>query len=109
MNKDIDLQKIQILNDCFRAYFNISGSIIAGGFIALLVFFTTLYYATPVILLPVYTLLWVGFGYLGKRFLDNSYNEFLTFIDNLHMKVERGETLPSITELKKIPRTETTK
>jgi hypothetical protein len=103
MNRDVDLQKIQILNDWYQAYFNIVGSVIAGGFIGLVVLFTTLFYGNLLMLSMIFLILWVGFAIFGKRFLDKNYDAFLTYIDTLHRKVERGEALPSIMELRKKP------
>jgi len=96
MDNNIELQKIQLLKDWFQAWFNIAGSIIAGGFIGLGVMCTTLYYGNPLLLLIIFLFLLVVFGLFGRWYMNKQYDKFLTFVDNLYMKIEKGETLPSI-------------
>lgn len=103
MDKDIKLQKIQALDSYFQAWFNTGASIWVGGFLALLIFILTLYYEgkldiilTLITVLAVYAVL----GYSGIRFMNKRSNEFLAFVDKLLAKVEKGETLPSLMELK---------
>jgi uncharacterized protein YacL len=109
VNRDIDLQKIQILSDDFQAYFNVGASIGVGGLIGLLILALTAYYnkqfssdvmtnlyLTLIAVVGVYILFFVLI-----KFLDKRSNEFLAFVDKLQAKVEKGENLPLLTKLKK--------
>jgi hypothetical protein len=42
-DKDIELQKIQIVKDAFQSYFNLGGSILVGMFVSVSVLILTLY------------------------------------------------------------------
>jgi hypothetical protein len=44
---------------------------------------------------------YVVLGYSGMRFMNKRSNEFLAFVGKLFEKVEKGEALPSLMELKK--------
>jgi hypothetical protein len=103
-NKDADLLKIQILADYYQASFNFLGSFVSGALIGLFVVAITLrlenvlgdigYY----IFLGLIVLFFLIFGTRTYR----SYHSDLKKIDNLFTRVQNGETLPSITELRKI-------
>jgi len=46
-NRDLDLQKIQILESTYQAWFNLVASIFASGFVGMLILIVTLYYEGP--------------------------------------------------------------
>lgn len=110
MNRDIDLQKIQILSEDFHAWFDVGASVWVGGFIGLLILILTVYYnkqfSPDVMLNLVLTfiaavIVYVVFAIFARMFMNKARNEFLAFIDELLAKVEKGDSLPSVTELRK--------
>jgi hypothetical protein len=102
-NKDSDLLKIQILADYYQASFSFLGSIASGALIGLLVVAITLRFENVFSDISYYVFLGVillfGLFYGTKTY--RSYHSDLEKIDNLFIRVQNGETLPSITELRK--------
>jgi hypothetical protein len=41
-------------------------------------------------------------GYIGMKFIMKAYNDDLDLIENLLSQVEKGESLPSLKELRKM-------
>jgi hypothetical protein len=103
-NKDSDLLKIQILADYYQASFNFLGSVVSGALIGLLVVAVTLRLENVLADISYYLLLGVilFFFLLYGRRTYGAYHSDLEKIDNLFIRVQNGETLPSITELRKI-------
>ena len=103
-NKDSDLLKIQILADYYQASFSFLGSIISGALIGLLVLAVTLRFENVFGDISYYVFIgaiMLVFLFFGTRTI-RSYHSDLEKIDNLFIRVQNGETLPSITELRKI-------
>lgn len=103
-NKDSNLLKIQILADYYQASFSFLGSIVSSAFIGLLVVAITLRLENVLVDISYYLILAiVAFFALfyGTR-IYRSYHSDLEKIDNLFIRVQNGETLPSITELRKM-------
>lgn len=109
-NKDIDLQKIQILCDDFHARFNVKASLWVGGLIGLLISILTIYYnkqfSSDISVNFSYTLLAIAiiyamFAVSAIGLLITPRNRFLAYVDTLITKVEKGESLPSLVELKR--------
>ena len=102
-NKDADLLKIQILADYYQASYSFQGSIVSGFTIGLIVVAITLRLQNIINDLSYYLLLavvGVFFFIYGTR-AYRIYHSDLERIDNLFTKVQNGETLPSITEMRK--------
>jgi hypothetical protein len=104
MNKDVELQKIQIIAGNYQTWFNLGGSIVVGGLIGLPIAFLTLYYEHLISLL-VYSfglgIVYVALGVGATWFMHRRNNEHLEFIDGLLERIENGEALPSLVELRK--------
>ena len=112
MDKDIELQKIQILESYFQTKFDAMYSLVIGGFIGFVIFFTTLYYqgifnlfndklsGTVIFGILLAILFWV-FGRYGFDAIDKVHNQFLEMMGLMLEVVEKGGTLPSIQEMKK--------
>lgn len=109
-DKDIELQKIQVLQNDFQAWFNTVGSLWVGGFIGLAIMILTVYYSRQfnpdanwnlVLSLISIAILYAMFGYYAPRFMNKRSNDFLVFVDELFANVEKGDALGSIMELKK--------
>ena len=110
MDKDVELQKIQALQNDFQAWFNAGASLWVGGLIGLLILILTIYYnkqfspdAMVNLVLTIITvgIVYVVFGIYGLWFMNNRSNAFLAFVDEQLDKVEKGKPLGSIMELKK--------
>jgi hypothetical protein len=103
-DKDVDLLKIQILADYYQASFSFIGSIVSGLIIGLVVVAITLRLENILNDLSYYLFfgLTAGFFLIYGTRTYRSYHSDLEKIDNLFIKVQNGETLPSITELRKI-------
>lgn len=103
-NKDSDLLKIQILADYYQASFSFLGSLVSGILIGLIVVAITLRLENVLADLSYYVFLGVVllfFLFYGRKIYRN-YHSDLEIIDNLFIRVQNGETLLSITELRKI-------
>lgn len=100
-NKDADLLKIQILADYYQAQFSYVASIVAGVIAGLLIadigiYFSLGQFAFDLWLIAVFVaLIW----YSG--IINNGYHSDLENIDKLFIRIQNGETLESITELRR--------
>lgn len=103
MDKDIELQKIQTLDNNLQAWFNFFGSIIIGIVIGLIIAFITLFYegVLNVITFSIAFVVVYGALFYVLWFMHKRSNEHLEFMDSLYEKVEKSEALPSLIELKK--------
>jgi hypothetical protein len=101
-NQDIDLQKIQILESSYQGWFNFRVSIIAGGFIGILILVATISYEN---IIPAYGAI-IGYVivFIAAFFMmiemSKMHNNHIIFISNLITKVENGEKLDSIEKLR---------
>ncbi len=101
-NQDIDLQKIQILESSYQGWFNFRVSIIAGGFIGILVLIATI---TIENIIPAYgavigyVIVFMG-ALIMMREMSKMHNDHIIFISNLITKVENGEKLEPIEQLR---------
>jgi uncharacterized membrane-anchored protein len=109
-DKDVEFQKIQILQNDFQARFNLVSSLWVAGLVGLLILVLTVYYnkqfnpdATVNLVLTIVTIavVYALFEHYGPRYMKKQSNEFLAFVDELLAKVEKGDALGSIMELKK--------
>ena len=103
-NKDADLLKIQILADYYQASFSFVGSIVAGAFVGLFVVAITLRFENvlDIISYVIFLAGMAGFFLFYALRTIKGYHSDLEKIDGLFVKIQNGETLPSITELRKM-------
>lgn len=111
MDKEIELQKIAVFNDYLQATVDPQYSFLAGGLIGILVLvFTLLYegvfdvFGGRFLGLIPFTVILVGVFYTFSRILrsiKDQQTKYLSLIFALISKVERGEPIPSLNELKK--------
>jgi len=124
MDKDIELQKIQALDGYFHTRINTAYSLAISFIVGFIIFLGTLYYQGVFTIIPetstnfwiaiaartvnilIFTLILVGAVYYLRSKMLKSTNDVndrcLAIIEDLLGKVEKGETLPSLTELKKL-------
>jgi hypothetical protein len=111
--QDIEFQKVQILNDYFQTRVNALYSYVYGAIVGILVLMLTLYYNKVFDLLGnamanlfFFIVILIGIGFVFKSYLlkpvGKTHDEYLAVIDNLFLKVENGETLNSLSELKNL-------
>jgi uncharacterized membrane protein affecting hemolysin expression len=119
MDKDIELQKLQAFESYFRTKINILYSLLISFIVGFLLLIMTLYYQGTFNFFPYETyglggtlvnvaifiaLLLGASAFMKKYYLDkvNDMNdECLNLVEELIAQVEKGETLPSMAELKK--------
>jgi hypothetical protein len=103
-NKDAELLKIQIMADYYQANFSFVGSIVTGAFIGLFVVAITLRFENvlDIISYSVFLVIVTVFSLYYALKTIKSYHSDLEKIDDLFTRVENGETLPSIAELRKM-------
>ena len=104
--RDIELQKIQVIESNNQGSFNFRSSIIAGGLVGALILIATMQFQN---LIPLVV------GFIGDiiailampyliRDLKKTRDEQNTFIDGLLLRVGKGDKLESIEELLKMQR-----
>ncbi len=99
IDKEIELQKIQIVIDDTQTWINLAGSILIGALIADTILILTLKLN---IIIGVLSLIIIGIilggciVYLYKR-----NTRFLTLVDDWIKTIEEGKSVPSIIEMKK--------
>lgn len=112
-SRDLELLKIQSLDGYFQTKVNAAYTYVYGVLIAFLFTILTLYYnklfnISEIMGLNLLFFLAVifGIGYIIKLYgLDSTkqlHEDYLTKIDTLIMRVDRGETLEPLSELKEI-------
>lgn len=106
-DREVELQKIQILDSDFRGWFSFMASILSGAFIGLLILVATLFYQGTIDYLGFWIGLIVVFAFValfGGYFMRNMNNDHLSYINGLMQKIENCESLPSINQLAKVKR-----
>lgn len=112
MDKDIELQKITVFNDYLQTKINASYSIWVAGFVGIIILVATLFYQGIFDINGNKTIgmaLFIVILLIASYVMNNSHNDikkvhsdYLSLTNNLITKVENGESLPSISELKKL-------
>jgi hypothetical protein len=104
MDRDAKFVKIQVFADYCQARFNFFCSIFVGSIIGMLVVLVATSYSRQVDI--VYTVAFllgiVAVGYVGMKFIMKAYNDDLDLLENLLSRVEKGESLPSLKELREM-------
>jgi O-antigen/teichoic acid export membrane protein len=103
LDKEVELQKIQILESNFRGWHNFILSILSGTLIGFFVLLATMYYEGLInyyaFILGLVTVL--VFIILWARNIQKTNSKHLRQLDDLIQKVENGEPLPSLNQLLK--------
>lgn len=102
--QNVDLQKIHILESSYQGWFHFRASIVAGAFVGTLVLVATMFYQNVINLIVA----WIGyaivmvatFGFIWD--IRNAHNKHISFINGLMLRIEKGEKLESIEELRKM-------
>jgi galactitol-specific phosphotransferase system IIC component len=104
MDREYELIKIQVFADYCQARYNFFGSIFVGAIIGTLVVLVATSYAEPGHFAYTVALLLVvaAAGTVGMKLIMKSYNDDLDLLENLLSRVEKGESLPSLTELREM-------
>lgn len=102
IQKDIELQKIQILDSDFYSFLNFLYSILIGFFVGMSVLFLILRYQNLLIYFHfVLSLLFLTIFVLSSViYLRNKRKKHLILINELLQKIENYESLPSLAVLK---------
>jgi hypothetical protein len=100
--QDIDLQKIQVLESSYQGWFTVNASFATGAYVALAVLFVTLKIENLIDLNWFMFLYFLAFiyGILSAVYLQRRHNRHMDFMSNLLAKIEKGEKLGSIKELR---------
>jgi hypothetical protein len=101
-NQEIDLQKIQVIESSYERWFNFKVSILAGGLIGILIFVATMQYEKIINIygLVISELIIIPFAFYFIWDLKQNHEKHDGFINNLIQKVENGEKLDPIEELR---------
>ena len=101
-NQEIDLQKIQVLESSYERWFNFKVSIIAGGLIGILILVATLQIEKIINIygLVISELLILAFAFYFIWDLKQNHEQHNSFINDLIQKIENGEKLNPIEELR---------
>jgi F0F1-type ATP synthase membrane subunit b/b' len=104
MDREYELVKIQVFADYCQARFNFFGSIFVGSIIGMLVVLAATSYTrqADIVYMVAFLLVIVVVGYVGMKFIMKAYNDDLDQIENLLTQVEKGESLPTLNELRKM-------
>ncbi len=99
-NRDVDLQKVQILDNQYQSWFNFLSAFAAGGIIGLLLFSAGIYQTNFIagsiaFVLTLIAMFWI-LDYMRKQ-----QKMQLEKINRIVERIEKGDTLPSLIELKK--------
>jgi high-affinity Fe2+/Pb2+ permease len=98
-NRDLDLQKIQILESTYQAWFNLVASIFAGGFVGMLILIVTLYYEGPLrnwCLFGLAYLIVIVVLIIGYWRFNEDQKRHLKFITTKMDIVQKGDPLKSL-------------
>ena len=102
--QDVDFQKIQVLSSSYQGWFSFKVSLIAGGIVGALILTATMYYQNIVNLYGAY----LGYAIVTVGALcfiwdiRKAHDEHISFINGLMLRIEKGEKLESIEELRKL-------
>jgi len=103
MDKEIELMKVQVLADYYRTFHTMMVSFVLAAFAAVLVALSAFVFFEGSMALGAYFLalvLLVVLTLYGLTIAHNRYSRDLNKIDDLLKRVENGETLSSLRELK---------
>ena len=103
-NRDVDLQKAQVLANHYGEWFNFLSIFVAGGIILLLTISYTIYstiYTYHIVIGSIAFVLTGMFMLWVLGFLRKEHKAKLEKINKIVDRIEKGDALPSILELYK--------
>ena len=101
IQKEVELQKIQILDSNFQSKFNFETTIIGGMFVGLLVLYATLFYQ-KIIDYPTYIIgffVTTGAVFVSIYYLKNQRQKHVKLMSELITKINNYDSLPSLETL----------
>jgi hypothetical protein len=111
LDKDCELQKIAIFDSHLQSHVNAQYTFLAGGLIGILLLVLTLFYEGAFDVfggnflgLILFVIIIVGVFYAFRRILlsiKDLQTKYLSLVFDLISKVEKGEPIPSLSELQK--------
>jgi hypothetical protein len=111
LDKDCELHKIAVFDSYLVADVTAQYTFLAGGLIGILILILTLFYegvfdvfGGRLLGLIPFAIIIVGVFYAFRRimqFIKNQQTKYLSLVFDLISKVEKGEPIPSLNELKK--------
>ncbi len=104
LDRDSELIKVQVLADYCQARFNFFGSIFVGAIVGLLVVVIATSYTrqVDVAAATVFVIAVRAVGYVGLKYIMKAYHDDLDLIETLLSQVENAQSLPTLTELRKM-------
>jgi hypothetical protein len=102
-DKEVELQKIQVLESGFQAWFGLVSQILAGGIIGMIILLATIYYQgiLDLITLSLANSIVIAMVIVGLYYMNKMHRQHLAYMSSLIQKVENCEPLPSFSELAK--------
>jgi len=100
----IDLQKIQVLSSSYQGWFNFKASIVAGNIVGALILIATMFYQNVLDMYGAYLGYAIATG-AALYFIwemRKAHDEHISFVNGLMLRIEKGEKLESIEELRKM-------
>lgn len=102
--QDIDLQKVQILESSYQGWFNFRASLVAGAIVGTLILIATIQFQN---IIPSYgayigVLIVIIAGAIFISDMKNEHEKHISFMNGLMLRIEKGEKLESIEELRKM-------
>lgn len=112
MDKDIELQKIEVFDGYLQTKINARYSFLVAEVVGIIILIATLFYegifdinGNRTIGLVVFTVILLIASYFlinHRNDIKKVHSEYLSLTYNLIVKVEKGEALPSLSELKEL-------
>jgi hypothetical protein len=102
--QDVDLQKIQVLISRYQGWFSFKASLLAGAAVGILILIATMFYQN---LLPMYAA-YLGYAIVTVFFcyfiwdMRKAHDGYMSSINGLMLRIEKGEKLESIEELREM-------
>jgi hypothetical protein len=100
-NNDADLLKVQILADYYQAQFNYRASVVTGVVVGLFLIDIGFLLAKAYVAFVLFLILVLGALFWYTTIISDVYHSDLENIDQLFTRVQNGEPLNSVTELRK--------
>jgi hypothetical protein len=109
--QDIDIQKIQVLESSYQGWFNFKASLIAGVVIGTLILLATMQYEKifPTYAIGIGNFIVLAFALYSINDMKKDHERHLSWINVLIQKIDMGERLDSIEELRQTHKDSTEK
>jgi len=102
--QNIELQKIAILDSSYQGWFNFKVSLVAGLIVSSLILIATVRYENIInvdAMLLAYLIVGIVSFFLVRGMI-NDHNDHIDFMNDLLIKVENGDKLESLKELRRM-------